>query len=551
MEFIEGNSFREYSRHHELQENIQIIRSIADALSYAHQKGIVHRDIKPSNILVDKDGKAYLTDFGLARSIRVEDRRLTRTGQVLGTPNYMSPEQAKGRRKNLDGSTDTYALGVILYEIATGQEAFSGKNPMEILYKVVASSPLAPHYIQPEIDRNLEAIILKAMAYKKDDRYLDANLFAKDLQNYLQGNPVSVEVQNRGLMWLKSNNALIGKILLASTVLIVCLFGCLYLLNSSPRVNRKILREKIELFFKEKKYTKAKIHLEKYLRSFPFDKRGIYLKALILERDFFSEKKDRQREILESMRQAWQGLYKLSKTSKDLEYIQYIAKAAFSYGEFKLAKKYSERVLQFSPNSSDIRENIIYILLQEKKYHQAQKRCKKNSTLFALCEAILIYHEGKVQEAYEKLEKCQNIHAFPDFLRAEIYWWEGVFFWEMNSSSLNYWNLLKNNLPKKSIQFQKLSMVKDFFRRSSRCIQNSKKYFLASRTRRINVYKCLIDLELARYPLDEEKKNIREEIGKKLGKWDDSPSLELLLKQAYIRSFIRSKKNWKRGSRSF
>ena len=419
MEFIEGESFLSYSQKHSLRENIQVIERIAEALQHAHEKGIVHRDIKPSNILVDKAGKPYLTDFGLARNIRIEDKSLTRTGQVLGTPQYMSPEQAKGRKKNLDNKTDIYALGAILYEIATGERAFSGNNPVEILYKVVASSPMPPHCIDPEIDENLETIILKSMSYRKDDRYAEAKILSKDLRNYLEGKAISASSKNRGILWLEYHKALLCKISLSLIVFLSLVLVSLSFLKEKKTVSSSKPNYKQALsFFKQKQYKKSMFFLEKYLRKFPLDKRAIYLKAHILDEQFVQAKdKDFQKKLLESMSYAWEDLYKLSKKEKDLKYLNYIGKAAFLHKKFKSAKKYNQKILQFSFDDQEIKERMFCIFLQEGKYKKAQEISKKRiRSLQPFCKAISTYHEGSPEKAYKNITQLEKKQADSLFL---------------------------------------------------------------------------------------------------------------------------------------
>jgi serine/threonine protein kinase len=161
---------------------------VAAALSFAHKHGVIHRDIKPSNVLITPDGDVKVADFGIARAITA-DGDLTQTGSVLGTASYISPEQAQGGQ--LDGTSDIYSLGVVLYELATGKVPFSGDSPLSIAYKHVKETPIAPSVINPSVPSDLEAIIMKCLEKSPKDRYETAYDLRSDLNNFMQGSSVS------------------------------------------------------------------------------------------------------------------------------------------------------------------------------------------------------------------------------------------------------------------------------------------------------------------------------------------------------------------------
>lgn len=164
------------------------VMRIAEALDYAHRNNIVHRDVKPANILIDKDGRAVLTDFGLARQ-QEAGATLTRDGDLLGTPAYMSPEQARGEGHHADARSDIYSLGVVLYELLTGRRPFDG-SVASVLSRVVHEQPEPPRSVQPDIPIDLETVCLKAMAKEPSQRYQTASQCADDLRRYLNGFPV-------------------------------------------------------------------------------------------------------------------------------------------------------------------------------------------------------------------------------------------------------------------------------------------------------------------------------------------------------------------------
>lgn len=180
----------------------------AEALEHAHQQGILHRDIKPSNLLIDQRGELWVTDFGLARL--PEEANLTRTGDQLGTLRYMSPEQALGQHLAVDQRADVYSLGLTLYELVTLRPAFDAREPEGLLRQIAQHAPVAPHRLAPAIPRDLETVILKAIAPEPERRYLSAQEFADDLTRFLEDRPIRARRANlleRSGRWLRRHRA--------------------------------------------------------------------------------------------------------------------------------------------------------------------------------------------------------------------------------------------------------------------------------------------------------------------------------------------------------
>lgn len=181
MEYIEGQSLEAImasGMQFTPEEVTSLVEQVGSALDYSHQKGITHRDIKPGNILIDSEGVAHIVDFGIAR---IATSTMTQTSMVMGTPSYMSPEQIAG--KKVDGRSDIFSLGTIMYELLTNEKPFPGENLTTIVYKIMNETPPPPRVLSPEIPENLDAIVKKALAKNPRERYQSCKELLEDLRN--------------------------------------------------------------------------------------------------------------------------------------------------------------------------------------------------------------------------------------------------------------------------------------------------------------------------------------------------------------------------------
>jgi hypothetical protein len=166
-----------------------LMAEVARAIEHAHSRGVIHRDLKPGNILLDLDGRPHITDFGLAKKLE-SGSELTASGQVMGTPSYMSPEQARGDRAEVGTAADVYAMGATLYALLTGRPPFQSATAMETLLQVVGEKPVPPRRLNAAIPRDLETICLKCLEKAPQKRYASARALARDLERYLSGQPI-------------------------------------------------------------------------------------------------------------------------------------------------------------------------------------------------------------------------------------------------------------------------------------------------------------------------------------------------------------------------
>lgn len=222
------------------REAAALLRKVAQAVAFAHVEGVIHRDLKPANILLDAKGEPHVTDFGLAKRVQDPVGRisnpspdLTQTGQVLGTPSYMPPEQAAGKTKDIGPRSDVYSLGAVLYCALTGRPPFQAASTLDTLLQVLDREPVPPRALDSAIPRDLETICLKCLAKEPDKRYPSAQELAADLDRFLAGQPVHarrIGPVARAWRWCRRKPALaaacaLAIVALATTVVLSINFG--------------------------------------------------------------------------------------------------------------------------------------------------------------------------------------------------------------------------------------------------------------------------------------------------------------------------------------
>ena len=226
MGFVEGQSLSQRLADGPLpaRKAAELISRVSEAIEYAHQHGVIHRDLKPANILLDPNGNPRVTDFGLAKKVQ-GDSGLTGSGQIMGTPSYMPPEQAGGKRGEVGPAADVYAMGATLYALVTGRPPFQAATAMDTVIQVISDEPIPPRRLNASIPRDLETICLKCLEKEPGKRYVSASDLAADLGRYLAGEPIVARPVGRLeklAKWAHRHPAIAG---LSAAVMVIGLVG--------------------------------------------------------------------------------------------------------------------------------------------------------------------------------------------------------------------------------------------------------------------------------------------------------------------------------------
>ena len=371
MEYVEAGSLSDRIKENSLtlEEKLMIVKKLALVLQYAHNQKIIHRDIKPSNVILRSNGEPVLMDFGIAKTLEVDDHSLTQSGQVMGSPQYMSPEQAKGLKRKIDSVSDVYCLGALFYHLLLGFPPAQGETLMEILYEVIHKKPPIITSVDPNIPKSIEEICRRAMEKTKKNRYQKVDEIAKDIDLFF------AEKTTLASSFYRQKKILWG-IKIACIVIGLFLLGVLFLSG----------RKQISKF-------RTGLEISKYY------KKGISLT------------KSNPKEAVECFHLALQSLEKKYPAKKDFEYVKW--KNRLESGlRFALIRE-GKKILKTEPQQARIKFMAALDILEKKK--NTPKILEKKADL----QIVLIqswFYEGKIygekgnfEMAYRYLSQAERL----------------------------------------------------------------------------------------------------------------------------------------------
>lgn len=388
MDYISGMPLNVYLKQNHLsqQQKIDIFMQVCSTIGYAHSHGVIHRDLKPSNIIVENTGKVFVIDFGLARHIEQEKFDLTKSGEVMGTPNYMSPEQIRGKRSLIDQQADVYALGAILYELLAEKVMIAGDNILAVACRIQDHDFPSLSEVKPDLDKNLHIICHKSTHFKKSLRYANVQALIDDMQIFIRGGKV------RNIPPLKT--------------LFVCIVVLLALLMIYSHGNSP---QNIELNEQQKQHLRYFSQLLKdirggkdfsieYIKSFTTQQKLEVAKALYQE---------------ENYAMAIQILSALSQKSSDVTY--HLGMVYYQQHQYKKAQVYFEKLVAAQRNNAKYNYYLGVCYIHEKQPTPALQcfliAVKDFVNDVALLEQIAVIYEnsGDIDQAEMYWKRCARL----------------------------------------------------------------------------------------------------------------------------------------------
>jgi serine/threonine protein kinase len=398
MEYVPGEDLKTSLRRMgplSLGKAIFIARQVCEGLAEAHRLGVIHRDLKPQNIMIDREGNARIMDFGVARSL--ESKGVTDSGSVIGTPEYMSPEQVEG--KEVDSRSDIYSLGAILYELVTGQVPFAGNTPMSVALKHVTAAPVEPRGLNSHIPEEINRVILKCMAKAKEARFQGAKKLSEELQRIAMTLPATDPVlpapktpASREITVTLRPKLIVIPLVVICGVAILGLLGWRFVFNPGTQVGPESLSAEIRpesetsqpALEEKRSATETEAPLQQQKIS-PAEKNSTPPR----------ETNKRANEAKESS----PGI----KQEPDIEPDMQRGNQAFSAGRYPEAIQYMEAVLDKDPNNISARS-----LLEESKTQIKLRRIQRE-VVQSLAEAQAAFDQDAYQVCLEKTHRVLEL----------------------------------------------------------------------------------------------------------------------------------------------
>ncbi|NUM33343.1 MAG: protein kinase [Candidatus Brocadiae bacterium] len=377
MEYIDGMPLNEYVRKTQppLRKIIKMMLQIIEGLGYAHSQGVIHRDIKPGNILVDTSGKPLIMDFGLARKQDVK-QSLTMSGVALGTPSYMSPEQAQGKLKEIHIPSDIYSVGAVLYELLAGRPPFVGTSLAETLQAVIYNEPVPLRELIPGLPVHVETICMKCLEKNPKKRYPNTKLLIRDLERFLKGD--TIRAQRSGILEKIEKNFHKKKTFYISCIIIFCIMFVAFWAKISDA--SKIKNAQSALDAKNKEIEEIKKQAEKEIKEATLAKGKIEETAKELQ----EAKKESQLYLSQAF------LYK--------------GIVLFHQKEYDDAIRAFTKTLEIDPNSYDAYAKRSIAYFKNSQYQKALEDINKSLSLQK--EASSYYHRGLIYKEIDKMDEA-------------------------------------------------------------------------------------------------------------------------------------------------